>query len=203
MYPINLKIIFGISLLQPGPPKYVFLATPLDRTCCKGPGRNGAANNIVDFNKELGKYNFLVMTLITTVTFAAAFQVPGGYDDKGKPILVKSRDFRYFLLCDTLSFCSSAASLLIYFGMLVIQKMTFVQDIVQRVAPLLSVISLFFMFHAFSAGVLAVLDEKSSLYSLTNITALYGWAFPILLLYGIIIIPQTYIRYKLLRLFRS
>ena len=29
MYPIDLKIIFGISLLQPGPPKYVFLATPL------------------------------------------------------------------------------------------------------------------------------------------------------------------------------
>ena len=30
MYPIDLKIIFGISLLQPGPPKSVFLATPLD-----------------------------------------------------------------------------------------------------------------------------------------------------------------------------
>ena len=29
LYPIDLKIIFGISLLQPGPPKYVFLATPL------------------------------------------------------------------------------------------------------------------------------------------------------------------------------
>ena len=29
MYPIDLKIIFGISLLQPGPPKYVFLAMPL------------------------------------------------------------------------------------------------------------------------------------------------------------------------------
>ena len=30
LYPIDLKIIFGISLLQPGPPKYVFLAMPLD-----------------------------------------------------------------------------------------------------------------------------------------------------------------------------
>ncbi|XP_065617669.1 ankyrin repeat-containing protein At5g02620-like [Quercus suber] len=47
-------------------------------------GGTGAANNIVDLNKELKKYNFLVMTLITTVTFAAAFQVPGGYDDHGK-----------------------------------------------------------------------------------------------------------------------
>ena len=40
-------------------------------------GGNGAANNTVDF-KELREYNALVMTLVTTVTFAAAFQVPGG-----------------------------------------------------------------------------------------------------------------------------
>ena len=29
LYPIDLRIIFSISLLQPGPPKYLFLATPL------------------------------------------------------------------------------------------------------------------------------------------------------------------------------
>ena len=29
LYLIDLKIIFGISLLQPGPPKHEFLATPL------------------------------------------------------------------------------------------------------------------------------------------------------------------------------
>ena len=29
LYPIDLRIIVGISLLQPGPPKYVSLATPL------------------------------------------------------------------------------------------------------------------------------------------------------------------------------
>ena len=49
-------------------------------------GGTGAANNVVHFNKELKKYNFVVMTLITTVTFAAAFQVPGGYDGNGKAI---------------------------------------------------------------------------------------------------------------------
>ena len=42
-------------------------------------GGKDAANNTVDF-KELREYNALVMTLITTVTFAAAFQVPSGYD---------------------------------------------------------------------------------------------------------------------------
>lgn len=144
-------------------------------------GGKGAANNTVDL-KEWRKYNVLVMTLITTVTFAAAFQVPGGYDANGKANLVKSRDFRNFLIFDTLSFGSSAGSLLIYFFMPVIQQMTSVQKyMVQTVAIWLSILSLTFMLFAFIAGVSAVLDEKSSLYSLTNITIVYGWAFPIIL----------------------
>ena len=156
---------------------------------------------IGDF-KELKKYNVVVMTLITTVTFAAAFQVPGGYDGNGKAILVKSGDFRYFLIFDTLSFGSSAASLLIYFVMPIIQKLTFVQKYlaVQTVAMLLSMISLTFMLLAFMAGVSAVLDEKSSLYSLTNFTIAYGFAFPVLL-FGIAIykflISPIYSRIKI------
>lgn len=144
-------------------------------------GGKGAVNNTVDL-KEWREYNVLIMTLITTVTFAAAFQVPGGYDANGKANLVKSRDFRNFLIFDTLSFGSSAGSLLIYFAVPIIQKMTFVQKyMVQTLAIGLSMISLTFMLSAFMAGVSAVLDEKSSLYSLTDTTIAYGWAFPILL----------------------
>ncbi|KAL0014350.1 hypothetical protein SO802_001419 [Lithocarpus litseifolius] len=154
--------------------------------------------------EELKKYNVVVMTLITTVTFAAAFQVPGGYDGNGHANLQKRRDFRIFLIFDTFSFGSSAFSLLIYFAMPVIQKMTFVLKIVQPVAVFLSIISLSFMIFAFSFGVAAVLDEKSSLYALSNISALYGWAFPVLvfgIIYYIFIIPLTYIRNKLVRPF--
>ena len=167
-------------------------------------GGTGAANNLVHFNKELKKFNFLVMTLITTVTFAAAFQMPGGYDGHGKANLVKSRDFRKFLIYDSLSFGTSAASLLIYFATPIIPKMTSVQNIVPRVTALLSTISLSFMVLAFSAGVGAVLDKKSSLYSLFNTTAAYGIDIPVYL-FGIIyifIIPLTYIRNRL-RPFRS
>ena len=168
-------------------------------TAAKVQGGTGAANNIVHFNKELKKYNFLVMTLITTVTFAAAFQMPGGYDGHGKANLVKSKDFRKFLIYDSLSFGTSAASLLIYFATPLIPKMTSVQNIVPRVTALLSTISLSFMVLAFSAGVGAVLDEKSSLYSLINTTIAYGIDIPVYL-FGIIyifIIPLTYIRNKL------
>nr|POE73758.1 ankyrin repeat-containing protein [Quercus suber] len=158
-------------------------------------GGTGAANNIVDLNKELKKYNFLVMTLITTVTFAAAFQVPGGYDDHGKANLVKSKDFENFLIFDTLSFGSSATSLIIYFATPLIQKMSFLQNIVPPVTALLSTISLSSMILAFCAGVRAVLDEKSSLYSLIRTAIVYSLDIP-LFLYGIIcyifIIPLTY-----------
>ena len=142
---------------------------------------------IGDF-KELKKYNFLVMTLITTVTFAAAFQVPGGYDGHGKANLVNGSDFRKFLIYDSLSFGTSAFSLLIYFATPIIQKMTSVQDIVPQVTALLSTISLAFMILAFSAGVQAVLEEKSSLYSLINFTIAYSVTIPANLLYLLILI---------------
>ena len=106
---------------------------------------------------------------------------------------------------DTLSFGSSVTSLVIYFFMPVIQEMTFVQGLVQPVAMLLGVISLTFMLLAFSAGVAAVLDEKSSLYSLTNDTVAYGLYFPVYLfgiIFFIFLIPLIYIRNKL-RPFRS
>ena len=73
---------------------------------------------------------------------------------------------------DTLSFGFSAASLFFYFAMPLIQKMTSVQYIVQPAAMSLSMISLLFMFLAFLGGVSAVLNEKSSLYSITIITAM-------------------------------
>ncbi|KAK7825023.1 ankyrin repeat-containing protein [Quercus suber] len=140
-------------------------------------GGTGAANNIVDL-EELKKYNVVVMTLVTTVTFAAAFQVPGGYDSHGKANLVKSRDFGYFLMYDTFSFGSSAASLLIYFAMPAIEKMTFVQKIVQPLAVFLSMISLLSMYFAFASGIRAVLDEKSVLDSVarSNMVLLLGSA---------------------------
>ena len=158
----------------------------------------GATNNVVHFNKELKKYNFLVMTLITTVTFAAAFQVPGGYDGHGKANLVNGRDFRNFLMFDSLSFATSAFSLLIYFATPIIPKMTSVQNIVPRVTALLSTISLTFMILAFSAGVQAVLEEKSSLSSLINITIAYGMTIPVYVLY-ILIISLTCARNKFRR----
>ncbi|XP_078158804.1 protein ACCELERATED CELL DEATH 6-like isoform X2 [Carex rostrata] len=50
--------------------------------------------------------------LITTVTFAAAFTIPGGYnEDHGTPILGRKYMFRAFILANTLAFIQGSISL--------------------------------------------------------------------------------------------
>ncbi|WVZ49490.1 hypothetical protein U9M48_000848 [Paspalum notatum var. saurae] len=55
----------------------------------------------------------LVAILIATITFAAAFTLPGGYsssaESEGLPIMAKKVAFQAFLIFDTLGMCSSLA----------------------------------------------------------------------------------------------
>ncbi|KAK7833514.1 ankyrin repeat-containing protein itn1 [Quercus suber] len=163
-------------------------------------GGTGAAND-ADF-KERNNYIVLVTILITTVTFAAAFQVPGGYDDKGKPILLNNQQFKYFLICDSLAFGTSTASLFIYFGMPLLQRLTpAVRYRIQQLASSLSMVSLLSMFLAFPGGIAAVLDKKSSLNSIANSTVTFGWAIP-LYMFFIIIFSYVYPGYFLINKIR-
>ncbi|RWR73893.1 ankyrin repeat-containing-like protein [Cinnamomum micranthum f. kanehirae] len=62
----------------------------------------------------------IVTTLVATVTFAAAFTVPGGYKNdgigEGLPVFIKNAALKVFLISDSIAFCSSMAAtiLLIY-----------------------------------------------------------------------------------------
>ena len=139
------------------------------------------AANDADF-KERNNYIVLVTTLITTVTFAAVFQVPGGYDDKGKPILLNNQQFKYFLIYDSLAFGTSTASLFIYFGMPLLQRLTpAARYTILQLAQWLSMVSLCSMFFAFKGGIAALLDKKSSLNFITYCTVAFGWAVPVYL----------------------
>ncbi|KAJ3701272.1 hypothetical protein LUZ61_004977 [Rhynchospora tenuis] len=59
------------------------------------------------------KNTSLVAILIASITFAAAFTLPGGYSNdsetKGLPVLVRKAAFKAFLISDTLAMCSSLA----------------------------------------------------------------------------------------------
>ncbi|XP_062182154.1 uncharacterized protein LOC133886479 [Phragmites australis] len=73
----------------------------------------------------------VVSVLILTVSFAAAFQLPGGYNstgDKsaGTPVLTKKYSFQAFLVANTLAvFCSSMATLcLMYAGLTIFDIQT-------------------------------------------------------------------------------
>jgi len=55
----------------------------------------------------------LVAILLATITFAAAFTLPGGYSSdagsQGLPIMVRKAAFQAFLISDTLAMCASLA----------------------------------------------------------------------------------------------
>ncbi|KAL5204496.1 hypothetical protein ABZP36_009367 [Zizania latifolia] len=55
----------------------------------------------------------LVARLVATITFAAAFTLPGGYSNdagnEGLPVMAKKFAFQTFLIADTLAMCSSLA----------------------------------------------------------------------------------------------
>ncbi|CAL4992068.1 unnamed protein product [Urochloa decumbens] len=70
-------------------------------------GRRRAGLNDKDFDSVVDAY-FLAATLIATVTFAATFTMPGGYDQtKGTPLHGPSTAFKVFVLSNTVAMCSS------------------------------------------------------------------------------------------------
>ncbi|KAL0005499.1 hypothetical protein SO802_013060 [Lithocarpus litseifolius] len=128
--------------------------TPKDNTSPKdNPGRD----------TPIAKFNITAMTIFTTVTFAAAFQVPGGYEDEtGLAVLRKNKHFRTFMIFDCLAFGTSAAVMCIHFAFTIFPEVKYPR--LARYAEMLQVplveFSIFWMIVAFYGGVQAVLDEN-------------------------------------------
>lgn len=70
-------------------------------------------------SKEAVEMDRLLATIIATVTFAAAFQVPGGYESEGPfhglPVLRHKALFKLFLIFDALAFGLSSSSIFLHF----------------------------------------------------------------------------------------
>ncbi|XP_011008861.1 PREDICTED: ankyrin repeat-containing protein At3g12360-like [Populus euphratica] len=68
--------------------------------------------------KETSQSCSTVAALVATVVFAAAYTVPGGSDENGKPIFINSPYFLIFTVSDVVSLASSLTSLVVFLSLL-------------------------------------------------------------------------------------
>ncbi|KAJ6952780.1 protein ACCELERATED CELL DEATH 6-like [Populus alba x Populus x berolinensis] len=71
----------------------------------------------------------VVAALVATVTFAAAFTMPGGYkNEKGTPVLLKNTAFAVFVISDAVAMVLSTSALFMHFSRALLGKRGQVED---------------------------------------------------------------------------
>jgi cadmium resistance protein CadD (predicted permease) len=121
-----------------------------------------------DAMSKARKSHLVVAALIATVTFAAAFTLPGGYKrNQGTAILAKKYAFKIFIISDTISMVSSICAVFIHFYMAYFEGLEMIDKVTTTkllsYAMLFIVIGMDTMIVAFISGIYAVLDPYSGL----------------------------------------
>nr|GEU93882.1 ankyrin repeat-containing domain, PGG domain protein [Tanacetum cinerariifolium] len=108
----------------------------------------------------------VVAALVVTIAFAAAFTVPGGNRDNGKPLFLDEGSFMLFIVADAIALFSSSTSVLMFLGILTSRyaEADFLYSLPKRMTiGLLSLfLSLASTMIAFSATLALVLHDKVS-----------------------------------------
>jgi hypothetical protein len=133
-------------------------------------GRNKEGEDALSKARES---HLVVAALIATVTFAAAFTLPGGYkSDRGTAILAKKAAFIVFVVSDAMSMVLSISAVFIHFLISLIHafEMEKNKDISEEaaiklfgVATLFTMIGMGIMIIAFITGTYAVLEPSLGL----------------------------------------
>ncbi|PNS91541.2 hypothetical protein POPTR_019G105900v4 [Populus trichocarpa] len=133
-------------------------------------GRNKEGEDALSKARES---HLVVAALIATVTFAAAFTLPGGYkSDRGTAILAKKAAFIVFVVSDAMSMVLSISAVFIHFLISLIHafEMEKSKDISEEaaiklfgVATLFTMIGMGIMIIAFITGTYAVLEPSLGL----------------------------------------
>ena len=115
------------------------------------------------FTERLGETHLIVATLVATVSCAAGFTLPGGYNDSdGMAKLTKQVAFKAFIVTDTLAMMLSVSAVFVYFVMSLHKD----EDILAKQLVLgtcLTMSSVVLMVVAFVMGLSAVLPFSSGL----------------------------------------
>ncbi|WJZ87796.1 hypothetical protein VitviT2T_007148 [Vitis vinifera] len=135
----------------------------------KGKGNEGdkginIKNGSSDFSKVIqrrGENHLIVAALIATVTFAAGFTLPGGYNvNEGTATLAKKTAFKAFVVMDTLAMVLSVSAIFIFFFMSWhVKKASLNKHIIPGF--FLTMLAMGAMVMAFMTGLYAVLPESS------------------------------------------
>ncbi|XP_050277920.1 ankyrin repeat-containing protein At5g02620-like [Quercus robur] len=113
--------------------------------------------------RSMSNFQITAITIITTITFAAGLQLPGGFDTNGKAVLRDNDDFKEFLEYVSAAFVTSASAMFIHFCMALFPKYHSIEYATVLLLSILIEMSILFMVFAFGSGISAVLDENSTI----------------------------------------
>ncbi|XP_022722157.1 ankyrin repeat-containing protein At5g02620-like [Durio zibethinus] len=147
--------------------------------------------SFIEVVEKTRETHLLVAALVATVTFAAAFTVPGGYksDEQGDATLSRDPAFKAFIITDTLAFVSSLLAVLLHFRLVFLKwSLVNLRFQVIRLADVLTFSATIAMVIAFSTGSYAVLQSSM------------GFAIATCSL-GLTFVPGLFIAYAIFRFF--
>ncbi|KAL5566919.1 hypothetical protein UlMin_030083 [Ulmus minor] len=128
--------------------------------------------------KNMAGLNLLVATIIATITFAAVFIMPGGYNEQGVAISSGKKAFKMFMLFDSLAFGCSAASVFVHFLVAAWPKrLGFIYPV--YCVTVLTELSLVGMALAFVQVALVVFPENSRLDTIATNSVVLSFSIPI------------------------
>ncbi|MCD7464976.1 hypothetical protein HAX54_000327 [Datura stramonium] len=90
--------------------------------------KDKADDKRVETIMKAAQTHLVVATLLVTVTFAAGFTLPGGFDsdtkspNKGTAVLIRNAAFCAFVVTDAIAFACSAGTMFMYFVMAEVRR---------------------------------------------------------------------------------
>ncbi|KAF3456874.1 hypothetical protein FNV43_RR01528 [Rhamnella rubrinervis] len=143
--------------------------------------RDNEVERNIEEMKKVEDANVIVAALISTVTFAAGFSIPGGFVSEigpleGTPVLGRNSAFKTFMVMDTVAMVLSTTSVFIHLYIKLSQKVGYVSDYTMW-SLLLTISAMLAMLVAFATGTYAMLAHSIAL----SIVILHHWNFTVMM----------------------